>query len=270
SLPAEHGRYRGTTGLYPGGRGWRSPARHAAERPADRTPCPLRGTDLHRQSLPAVRAARYHAAQARAGAQQSWRLHRPGAVGHPHPWIRQLRCPDPAAAGYRHPRPAGRPGGQGFHLRGRRRGGRGGYHSPGRLAGLHRPAQLNKEPDMFTTVLIANRGEIAVRIARTLRTLGIRPVAVYSDTDRNSAHVSVCDQAICLGGDSAADSYLRGDLLLAAARQSGAQAIIPGYGFLSENAAFAEQCEAAGIAFCGPTPEQIRQFGLKHRAREIA
>lgn len=123
---------------------------------------------------------------------------------------------------------------------------------------------------MFTTVLIANRGEIAVRIARTLRTLGIRSVAVYSDADRNSAHVSVCDQAICLGGDSAADSYLRGDLILAAARQSGAQAIIPGYGFLSENAAFAEQCEAAGIAFCGPTPKQIRQFGLKHRAREIA
>src|SRR5690554_7497607 len=81
---------------------------------------------------------------------------------------------------------------------------------------------------MFTTVLIANRGEIAVRIARTLRTLGIRSVAVYSDADRNSAHVSVCDQAICLGGDSAADSYLRGDLILAAARQSGAQAIIPG------------------------------------------
>ncbi|MFA5677250.1 MAG: urea carboxylase [Pseudomonas sp.] len=123
---------------------------------------------------------------------------------------------------------------------------------------------------MLHTVLIANRGEIAVRIARTLNTMGIRSVAVYSTADRNSAHVSACDEAICLGGNSAAESYLRSDLILAAARDSGAQAIIPGYGFLSENAEFAEQCEAAGIAFCGPTPEQIRQFGLKHRSREIA
>ena len=123
---------------------------------------------------------------------------------------------------------------------------------------------------MLHTVLIANRGEIAVRIARTLNSMGIRSVAVYSTADRNSAHVSACDQAICLGGNSAAESYLRADLILAAARDSGAQAIIPGYGFLSENADFAEQCEAAGIAFCGPTPEQIRQFGLKHRSREIA
>lgn len=123
---------------------------------------------------------------------------------------------------------------------------------------------------MLNTVLIANRGEIAVRIARTLKRLGVTSVAVYSEADRNSAHVSACDQAICLGGNSAADSYLRTDLILAAARDSGAQAIIPGYGFLSENADFAEQCEAAGIAFCGPTPEQIRQFGLKHSSREIA
>ncbi|WP_185268343.1 urea carboxylase [Halopseudomonas xiamenensis] len=123
---------------------------------------------------------------------------------------------------------------------------------------------------MLHTVLIANRGEIAVRIARTLKRMGIRSVAVYSDADRNSAHVGACDQAISLGGNSAADSYLRTDLILAAARESGAQAIIPGYGFLSENAVFAEQCEAAGIAFCGPTPQQIRQFGLKHSSREIA
>lgn len=123
---------------------------------------------------------------------------------------------------------------------------------------------------MLHTVLIANRGEIAVRIARTLKRMGIKSVAVHSDADRNSAHVSACDQTISLGGNSAAESYLRTDLILAAARNSGAQAIIPGYGFLSENAAFAEQCEAAGIAFCGPTPEQIRQFGLKHSSREIA
>jgi urea carboxylase len=123
---------------------------------------------------------------------------------------------------------------------------------------------------MLTTVLIANRGEIAVRIARTLKIMGIRSVAVYSNADRNSAHVHACDQAICLGGNSATESYLQADRILAAAKECGAQAIIPGYGFLSENAQFAEQCEACGIAFCGPTPDQIRQFGLKHTSREIA
>lgn len=123
---------------------------------------------------------------------------------------------------------------------------------------------------MFTTVLIANRGEIAVRIARTLHQLGVKSVAVYSDSDRHSAHVSACDEAIALGGDSAADSYLQVDKILAAAKSCGAQAIIPGYGFLSENAAFAEACAAAGIVFVGPTPEQLRQFGLKHTSRELA
>ncbi len=123
---------------------------------------------------------------------------------------------------------------------------------------------------MLTSVLIANRGEIAVRIAKTLKKMGIKSIAIYSDADRNSAHVSVCDEAICLGGNSAADSYLQADKILAAAKQAGAQAIIPGYGFLSENAKFSEACEAAGIAFCGPTAEQIRQFGLKHTSRELA
>lgn len=123
---------------------------------------------------------------------------------------------------------------------------------------------------MLKTVLIANRGEIAVRIAKTLKKMGITSVAVYSDADRNSAHVAACDKAICLGGNSAAESYLKVDKILDAARETGAQAIIPGYGFLSENAAFAEACEAAGIAFCGPTPAQIREFGLKHTSREIA
>jgi urea carboxylase len=123
---------------------------------------------------------------------------------------------------------------------------------------------------MLKTVLIANRGEIAVRIAKTLKKMGIESVAVYSDADRNSAHVSACDKAICLGGNTAAESYLKADLILAAAKETGAQAIIPGYGFLSENAKFCEQCEAEGIAFCGPTPDQIRQFGLKHTSRELA
>jgi urea carboxylase len=123
---------------------------------------------------------------------------------------------------------------------------------------------------MFHTVLIANRGEIAVRAIRTLKKLGIRSVAVYSDPDRDAAHVRAADVAIALGGAKAADSYLRIDALIAAATQTGAQAIFPGYGFLSESAEFAQACENAGIAFIGPTPDQIREFGLKHRARELA
>ncbi len=123
---------------------------------------------------------------------------------------------------------------------------------------------------MFTTVLIANRGEIACRIARTLKQMNIQSVAVHSDADRNSLHVAAADVAVSLGGQTAAESYLRGDLIIAAAKQTGAQAIIPGYGFLSENADFAAQCEAEGIVFVGPTPQQMEQFGLKHAARELA
>ena len=123
---------------------------------------------------------------------------------------------------------------------------------------------------MFHTVLIANRGEIAVRAIRTLKRLGVRSVAVYSEPDRNAAHVLMADVAIALGEQKAADSYLRIDKILAAAKETGAQAIYPGYGFLSESAEFAEACEAAGVAFIGPTAGQIREFGLKHRARELA
>ncbi|MGK3142881.1 urea carboxylase [Pantoea sp. C2G6] len=123
---------------------------------------------------------------------------------------------------------------------------------------------------MFTTVLIANRGEIACRAIRTLKRLGVKSVAVYSDADRNAQHVKQADVAIALGGDKASDSYLRIDKILAAAQQSGAEAIWPGYGFLSESLPFAEACEQAGIAFVGPTAQQIGEFGLKHRARELA
>ena len=123
---------------------------------------------------------------------------------------------------------------------------------------------------MLTKVLIANRGEIAVRICRTLKQMGIASVAVYSEADRNSQHVSVADEAVSLGGQTAADSYLKTDLILQAAKDTGAEAIIPGYGFLSENAEFAEACAANGIAFVGPTPQQLREFGLKHEARAIA
>lgn len=123
---------------------------------------------------------------------------------------------------------------------------------------------------MFTTVLIANRGEIACRAIRTLKKRGITSVAVYADPDRNAPHVSEAEIAVALGGEKPADSYLDIGKILAAAKQSGAQAIFPGYGFLSESAEFADACEAAGLAFIGPTARQIREFGLKHRARELA
>ena len=123
---------------------------------------------------------------------------------------------------------------------------------------------------MFSKVLIANRGAIACRIIRTLKQMGIASVAVYSEADRHSLHVREADEAICVGPAPAAESYLRQSVILDAAQRSGAQAIHPGYGFLSENAAFAEACEAAGIAFIGPTPQQMRDFGLKHTARELA
>src|SRR5882757_5391400 len=123
---------------------------------------------------------------------------------------------------------------------------------------------------MFTKVLIANRGVISRRIARTLKRLGVGSVAVYSEADANSLHVVDADEAVLLGPPPVAESYLRVDKILEAARLTGAQAIHPGYGFLSENADFAEACEQAGLAFIGPTPEQMRRFGLKHTAREIA
>lgn len=123
---------------------------------------------------------------------------------------------------------------------------------------------------MFNKILIANRGAIACRIIRTLRRIGIKSVAVYTEADTLSRHVSDADEAFCIGGDAAADSYLRADKILSVARQSGSQAIHPGYGFLSENAAFAGQCTAQHIAFIGPTAQQICIFGLKHTARELA
>ncbi|HEY2678088.1 MAG TPA: urea carboxylase [Steroidobacteraceae bacterium] len=123
---------------------------------------------------------------------------------------------------------------------------------------------------MFNKVLIANRGEIACRIIKTLKRMGVDSVAVYSDADRNSLHVAQADEAVRLGPGPASESYLRQDRLLAAARATGAEAIHPGYGFLSENFAFAEACAAAGVVFIGPSPKQMREFGLKHLARELA
>ena len=123
---------------------------------------------------------------------------------------------------------------------------------------------------MFRKVLIANRGVIACRVMRTLHRLGISPVAVYSEADRYSPHVLQADSAVLLGPPPAAESYLNQGAILKAARQTGAEAIHPGYGFLSENADFAEACERAGIVFLGPTPEQMRVLGIKHTAREVA
>ncbi len=122
----------------------------------------------------------------------------------------------------------------------------------------------------FTKVLIANRGAIACRIIRTLRRMGIGSVAVYSEADAGSLHVEQADEAVCIGPAPAAQSYLDADRILAVARETGAQAIHPGYGFLSENPAFAEACEAAGIVFIGPSADNMRAFGLKHTARALA
>lgn len=123
---------------------------------------------------------------------------------------------------------------------------------------------------MFNKVLIANRGAIACRIIRTLRTMGVKSVAVYSEADRHSLHVRLADEAVEIGPAPAAQSYLRAEKILEAAKATGAQAIHPGYGFLSENPGFAEDCAAAGIAFIGPSPDQMRAFGLKHTARDLA
>src|ERR1700736_4126174 len=123
---------------------------------------------------------------------------------------------------------------------------------------------------MFRRALIANRGAIACRIIRTLRKMGGRSVAVYSEADRHSLHVEQADEAVCIGPAAAAQSYLSIPALLEAAQKTEAEAIHPGYGFLSENAAFAEACAAQGVVFIGPTPQQMRQFGLKHTARQIA
>lgn len=123
---------------------------------------------------------------------------------------------------------------------------------------------------MFEKVLIANRGAIACRILRTLGELQVKGVAVYSEADAASLHILQAFESHSLGEGAAAGTYLAVDKILAIAKATGATAIHPGYGFLSENAAFAEACEAADIAFIGPTPEQLRVFGLKHTARALA
>jgi 3-methylcrotonyl-CoA carboxylase alpha subunit len=122
---------------------------------------------------------------------------------------------------------------------------------------------------MFPSLLVANRGEIARRVMRTARRLGLRTIAVYSDADRDAWHVADADEAVHIGGSAAKDSYLRIDAIIEAAKRTGAAAIHPGYGFLSEKAEFADACAAAGIAFIGPPASAIRAMGLKDAAKDI-
>ncbi len=122
---------------------------------------------------------------------------------------------------------------------------------------------------MFQKILIANRGEIACRVAATARRLGVRTVAVYSDADANARHTRACDEAIRIGPAPARESYLRGDSIIEAALRSGAQAIHPGYGFLSENAAFAQACQDNGLVFIGPPPSAITAMGLKAESKRL-
>ena len=122
---------------------------------------------------------------------------------------------------------------------------------------------------MFDKILIANRGEIACRVAATARRLGVKSVAVYSDADANARHVSACDEAVRIGEASPRDSYLRWERIIDAAKSTGAQAIHPGYGFLSENEEFAQACADAGIAFIGPPPSAIRAMGLKAESKQL-
>src|SRR6202158_1492909 len=122
---------------------------------------------------------------------------------------------------------------------------------------------------MFNKILIANRGEIACRVAATCKRLGVGSVAVYSDADANAKHVAVCDEAVYVGGAAASESYLRIEKIIDAALKTGAQAVHPGYGFLSEHEDFARACEKVGLVFIGPPGEAISAMGSKAAAQAL-
>src|SRR5688572_19897932 len=140
-----------------------------------------------------------------------------------------------------------------------------------RCRGRIRPGRLSTRGGhgMLKSLLIANRGEIACRIIRTTRRLGIRTVAVFSDADRHALHVREADEAVHIGASPARESYLVGEKIIAAAKQSGVEAIHPGYGFLSENADFAQAVIDAGLVWVGPKPSSIRAMGLKDAAKKL-
>ena len=122
---------------------------------------------------------------------------------------------------------------------------------------------------MFSKILIANRGEIAVRIIRACKEMGVATVAVYSEADKNALHVALADQAYCIGGPEAADSYLNENQIISTAILAGAQAVHPGYGFLSENAHFARLCRKNGLVFIGPDPESMERLSDKAQLKEL-
>ncbi len=122
---------------------------------------------------------------------------------------------------------------------------------------------------MFKKILIANRGEIACRVAATARAMAIQTVAVYSDTDAHAKHVAACDEAVHIGSSAPKDSYLRWERIIEAALATGAQAIHPGYGFLSENEEFAKGCAKAGLVFIGPPASAIKDMGLKAESKQL-
>src|SRR4051812_27647669 len=128
---------------------------------------------------------------------------------------------------------------------------------------------MRRSSPMFKKILIANRGEIACRVAATARRLAIRTVAVYSDADANARHVAACDEAVHIGGSAPKDSYLRWERIIDAARATGAQAVHPGYGFLSENEEFAQACAKAGLVFIGPPASAIQAMGLKAESKQL-
>ena len=135
---------------------------------------------------------------------------------------------------------------------------------------LHAVGVPSNSPPMFNKILIANRGEIALRVIRACKELGIRTLAVYSEADVDSLHVQLADEAICIGPAASASSYLKIDRIISAAEVGDVDAIHPGYGFLSENAHFAEVCDSCNIKFIGPAASAIRAMGDKNVARETA